>query len=50
MLNFPITFAYLIGESRLFRRLINILTYLFIEEFLVDNIYGSSINNIHKLK
>jgi len=27
-------------------RLINILTYLFTEDFVADNIYGSFINNV----
>jgi len=35
--------------SRLFC-IIASLTYLFTEELLVDNIYGSSINNTYKLK
>ena len=45
ILNFPITLAYLIGESRLFRRIVtfliiapyNTLTYLLTDRFLVDN-------------
>jgi len=46
----PVKFAYLIVESRLFRRIVTFLiikpskyTYLLAEEFLVNNIYGSSI-------
>jgi len=45
ILNFPAVFAYLIGESRLFRRIVTFLitalykysyTYLFTDQFLVD--------------
>jgi len=49
VLNFPVTFAYLVGESRLIRRdfliiasylLTYLLTYLLMK-FLLINIYGS---------
>ena len=55
ILNFPVTFAHLIGESRLFRPIVNFwiiapFILLLAEEFLVDSIRDSSINNTYKLK
>jgi len=61
ILNFPVTFTYPIGESRLIRRMVTfsllyasykysyLLTYLLTCEFLVDNVYGISIDNTCKL-
>jgi len=55
-LNFPVTFAYLICESRLFPHIVTCLIimpykyfYLFTEELLVDNIYGGCVNNTYLL-
>jgi len=50
----PRYFAYLTGKSWLFYYCVlysymYLLTYLLTDEFLVDNIYSSSINNTYKL-